>query len=79
MAPGTGTGFPAGTIWAAILWALLWPACGLAEGIDTEHVYGFMIGSDVGDPGEREFQATTTGRFSKQAGTYQALGQQLDL
>ena len=79
MAPGTGTGFPAGTIWAAILWALLWPACGLAEGIDTEHVYGFMIGSDVGDPGEREFQATTTGRFSKQAGTYQALGQQLEL
>jgi hypothetical protein len=62
-----------------MLCMLLRPACGLAEGIDTEHIYGFMIGSDVGDLGEREFQATTTGRFSKQAGTYQALGQQLEL
>ena len=62
-----------------MLWALLWPAYGLAEGIDTEHIYGFMIGSDVGDPGEREFQTTTTGRFSKQAGTYGALGQELEL
>jgi hypothetical protein len=70
---------PARTIWAAMLWAFLWPACGFAEGIDTEHIYGFMIGSDVGSPGEREFQAVTTGRFSKQAGTYQAFGQQLEL
>lgn len=62
-----------------MLCVLLRPACGLAEGIDTEHIYGFMIGSDVGDPGEHEFQATTTGRFSKQAGTYQAFGQQLEL
>ena len=38
-----------------------------------------MIGSDVGDAGEREFQTTTTGRFSKQAGGYQALDQQLEL
>jgi hypothetical protein len=70
---------PARTIWAAMLWALLRPACGFAEGIDTEHIYGFMIGSDVGSPGEREFQATTTGRFSKQGGSYQAFGQQLEL
>lgn len=70
---------PAKTIWAAMLWVLLRPSCGLAEGIDTEHIYGFMIGSDVGDPGEREFQTATTGRFSKQAGTYDALGQELEL
>lgn len=62
-----------------MLWVLLRPACGFAAGIDTEHIYGFMIGSDVGDPGEREFQTTSTGRFSKQAGAYQALGQQLEL
>ena len=79
MALETGTGVAARTIRAAVLYVLLWPACGLAEGIDTEHIYGFMIGSDVGDPGEREFQATATGRFSKQAGTYQAFGQQLEL
>jgi hypothetical protein len=70
---------PARTIWVAMLWVILRPACGFAEGIDTEHIYGFMIGSDVGDAGEREFETTTTGRFSKQAGTYQALGQQLEL
>jgi hypothetical protein len=79
MIPGRGISIPARTIGAAVLWALLWPTFGLAEGIDTEHIYGFMIGSDVGDPGEREFQATTTGRFSKQDGTYQAFGQQLEL
>jgi hypothetical protein len=77
MALGTGTGIPAKTIWAAMLWLL--PTCGLAEGIDTEHIYGFLIGSDVGDPGEREFQATATGQFSKQVGTYRAFGQQLEL
>ena len=77
MALGTGTVIPARTIWAAMLWLL--PTCGLAEGIDTEHIYGFMIGSDVGDVGEREFQATTTGLFFKQAGAYQAYGQQLEL
>ena len=26
-----------------------------AEGIDTEHLFGFMIGTDVGNVGEREF------------------------
>jgi hypothetical protein len=70
---------PVRSLWITIACPLLWPACGSAEGIDTEHIYGFMIGSDVGDPGEREFQATSTGRFSKQAGNYSALDQQLEL
>jgi hypothetical protein len=64
---------------AAMVCLLLQPAYSLAEDIDTEHIYGFMIGSDVGSYGEREFQTETTGRFSKQAGTYQALGQQFEL
>jgi len=58
---------------------LLPPVCGHAEGIDTEHIYGFMIGTDVGELGEREFQSETTGRFSRQGGSYQAAGQQLEL
>jgi hypothetical protein len=70
---------PARTILIATLSALFWPACNAAEGIDTEHIYGFMIGSDVGDPGERELQTTTTGRFSKQAGSYQAGEQEFEL
>jgi hypothetical protein len=49
------------------------------EGFDTEHIFAFMIGTDVGNPGEREFQTATTGRFGKGAGTYRALGQQVEL
>jgi hypothetical protein len=65
--------------WVATLCLLVQPACAFAEGIDTEHIYGFLIGSDVGSFGEREFQSAATGRFSKQSGTYQALGQQFEL
>jgi hypothetical protein len=50
-----------------------------AEGIDTEHLFGFMIGTDVGTVGEREFQSETTGRFAKSGGNYRAVGQQLEL
>ena len=52
---------------------------GRAEGIDTEHLFGFMIGTDVGTVGERELQSQTTGRFSRDAGAYRAVGQQLEL
>src|SRR3979490_1528568 len=60
------------------LFALL-PAGVHAEGIDTEHIFGFMIGTDVGTVGEREFQTETTGRFGKSGGTYRAGGQQGEL
>lgn len=79
MTSGTGATIAAKAFWAATLCLLLQPARGVAEEIDTEHIYGFMIGTDVGSPGEREFQTTATGRFSKQAGSYQALDQQLEM
>lgn len=50
-----------------------------AEGIDTEHIFAFMIGTDVGNVGEREFQSQTTGRFSKATGNYRAMGQEFEL
>src|SRR5882757_8613916 len=50
-----------------------------AEGIDTEHIFGFMIGTDVGNVGEREFQSQTTGRFARSGGSYRAIGQELEL
>src|SRR5256885_12963680 len=59
--------------------AALLPACARAEGIDTEHLFGFMIGSDIGSVGEREFQSQTTGRFSKTGGNYRAISQELEL
>jgi hypothetical protein len=40
--------------------------------IDTEHLFGFTIGSDVGEVGERELESSATGRFGKQTGTYSA-------
>jgi hypothetical protein len=66
--------------WAGIAaFSALLPIGVHAEGIDTEHLFGFMIGSDVGNVGEREFQSQTTGRFSKNGGNYRAVGQELEL
>jgi hypothetical protein len=64
---------------AVVCFSALLPAWAHAEGIDTEHLFGFMIGSDVGAAGEREFQSQTTGRFSKASGSYQTLGQAFEL
>src|ERR1700694_2050007 len=50
-----------------------------AEGIYTEHLFGFVIGTDVGNVGEREFQSQTTGRFSKRGDNYRAINQELEL
>ncbi|MGY0572661.1 hypothetical protein ACTGJ9_017610 [Bradyrhizobium sp. RDM12] len=68
-------------IWTAIACTLtLVPmSAGAEEGFDTEHIFGFMIGSDVGNPGDREFQTETTGRFGKGGGTYRALGQEVEI
>lgn len=63
----------------ACLAALIPAAVQAEEGIDTEHIFGFMIGTDVGNLGEREFQTETTGRFGKSSGTYRAAGQQVEL
>jgi len=59
--------------------ALVPAAVQAEEGFDTEHIFGFMIGTDVGNVGEREFQTETTGRFGKSGGIYQAGGQQVEL
>jgi hypothetical protein len=56
------------------------PGCVSAEeGFDTEHIFGFMIGTDVGTPGEREFQTQTTGGVGKGGGTYRALQQEVEI
>ncbi|HWX08258.1 MAG TPA: hypothetical protein VN065_20685 [Bradyrhizobium sp.] len=56
-----------------IITCALVPLASHAEAIDTEHLFAFMIGTDVGDVGEREFQNQTTGRFAKSTGSYRAL------
>src|ERR1700748_3175809 len=76
---GTEMAARARSVRMAMACLLLLPGIGRAEGIDTEHIYGFMIGTDVGERGEREFQSETTGRFSKNGGSYQAYRQELEL
>jgi hypothetical protein len=57
---------------AALLALAFVPAAAHAQTIETEHLFGFTIGSDVGDVGEREFEGSVTGRFAKRTGTYDA-------
>ena len=64
---------------AVVSLAALLPVCAHAEGFDTEHIFAFMIGADVGALGEREFQTETTGRFGRSDGTYRAVGQEFEL
>src|ERR1700712_818407 len=68
------------TLRAALLsFSALLPGGLHAEGIDTEHLFGFMIGTDVGNVGEREFQSQTTGRFARKCGGYRAVSEELEL
>lgn len=64
---------------AILCFSALVPTCAYAEDIDTEHLFGFTIGTDVGSLGEHEFQSQTTGRFSRTAGSYRAINQELEL
>jgi Putative MetA-pathway of phenol degradation len=46
-----------------------------ARAVDTEHLFGFTTGADVGKVGERELETELTGRSGKQAGSYNASNQ----
>jgi hypothetical protein len=48
------------------------PTAARSTSIETEHLFGFTIGSDVGEVGEREIEGSVTGRFAKRTGTYNA-------
>jgi len=45
-----------------------------AEELETTHLFGFTLGTDVNAVGEREAESETTGRFGKR-GSYTALAQ----
>ncbi|MFT4275440.1 MAG: hypothetical protein QM576_03695 [Rhodopseudomonas sp.] len=44
-----------------------------AEGIDTEHIFGFSMGSDIGRPGEIEVELENVAGLGKRSGSYAAL------
>ena len=58
---------------------LLLPAVAQTAEIDTEHLFVFTIGSDVGDPGEKEVEGSSFGRFGKRRGSYAATTHALEL
>jgi hypothetical protein len=43
------------------------------EGFDTEHIFGFTEGADIGEKGEKEIESATVAAFGK-PGRYLALG-----
>src|SRR5262249_28770762 len=38
--------------------------------VDTEHMFGFTEGSDIGKAGEKELEVDSTGRFRQLHGSY---------
>lgn len=49
---------------------------GTAE-IDSEHLFGFTEGADIGVPGEKELESETTGRLGKRGGRFRAFDSSL--
>jgi hypothetical protein len=49
------------------------PAAERSAGFDTEHLFSFNIGTDVGTVGDRELEGTVEARSGKRAGWYLAL------
>ncbi len=44
------------------------------ENFDSEHIFGFAEGSDIGEKGEREIESITIGSFGALAGSYANAG-----
>jgi hypothetical protein len=55
----------------------LWPAATQAAELETTHLFGFTLGTDVNDVGENEAELENTGLFGKQAGTYAAMSSEI--
>jgi hypothetical protein len=63
---------------ACLLLAVLWLPRGAHAGdVDTQFLFGFTQGADVGTFGEKEIESQTLGRFGKADGSYAALTSQL--
>ncbi len=54
--------------------ALAAPAEAAHDGVDTEHIFGFSMGSDIGKKGEIELEIENVGRFGRRFGSYTGVG-----
>jgi len=77
-----------GALYAATAFLVLLGAGSLARAeppppkgseIDTEHLFGFNIGTDIGAVGDKEIENELDGRFAKRTGSYGALSPMLGL
>jgi hypothetical protein len=48
------------------------------KGVDTEHLFGFTEGTDIGTAGEREFESDSTFRSGKGAGSFADTASELE-
>lgn len=65
------------TALAALMLLLLARSVVHAGDVDTQFLFGFTQGSDVGELGEKEIESETVGRFGKADGSYAALTSEL--
>ncbi len=63
---------------AVVFAAVLWSSAAPAQRIDTEHLFGFMIGTDVGERGDKEIEGETVARWGKRPGSYFAAAPALE-
>src|SRR5436190_20477224 len=50
-----------------------------ANEIDTEHIFGFVEGGDIGERGDLELEKASALRFGKRVGSYAAISTLFDL
>jgi hypothetical protein len=50
-----------------------------AKRLETTHLFGFTLGTDVNDVGEKEAELEDTGRFAKRDGSYTAISKTLSV
>lgn len=46
--------------------------------VDTEHLFGFTLGTDIGEKGEREYESDASAHIGKNGGSYAAMFEQLE-
>lgn len=56
---------------------LVAPRAARAEDVDSDHLFSFNAGTDVGELGEKEIGTSVTGQFGRGAGSYAALAGEL--
>jgi hypothetical protein len=63
----------------AVAGLLVLPGVTTAKDLETTHLFGFTLGTDVNDVGEVEGELETIGRFAKRDGSYTALSPTLGI